>query len=109
MQVYRDNLSDARYEPHPPLREQVHYVRKSGGDGERVLRCGFIIAEPQDGIPGDIAGDDQVFVLEGRAVIETEAGDRIELVPGDLASFPKGLKATWQIIERFKAVFTYVE
>lgn len=109
MPVYKSNVASATFEPHPPFDEVSHYVRKWSGPGGRVLRVGFVIAQPQDGVVGDGAGDDNVFVLEGHAIVTTAEGEVIDLRPGDFASFPKGVAQDWQIVERFKAAFVYVE
>ena len=109
MPVFKSSLATATFEPHPPNKEVTHYMRKSGGPDGRVLRAGIVIAEPEEGVVGDGAGDDTVFVLEGHAVVRTADGETVDLRPGDFASFPKGLAQVWQIVERFKAVFVYVE
>lgn len=109
MPVFKSSLSTATFEPHPPHNEVTHYMRKSSGPDGRVLRAGIVIAEPEEGIEGDGGGDDTVFVLEGHAVVRMGDGETVDLRPGDFASFPKGSAAVWQIVERFKAVFVYVE
>jgi mannose-6-phosphate isomerase-like protein (cupin superfamily) len=109
MPVFKTSLSTAVYEPHPPYDERAHYLRKSGGSGERVLRAGFVVAEVQDGVHSDGAGDDTVFVLEGRAVVHTADGEEVQLSPGDFVSFPKGVAQVWTILERFRIAFVYVE
>jgi uncharacterized cupin superfamily protein len=109
MPVFKTSLETATYEPHPPYDEVAHYLRKSKGPDGRVLRAGFIIAEPQEGVLAAGDGDDNVFVLEGHAIVRTDEGEVIDLRPGDYASFPKGISQDWRIVERFKAVFVYVE
>jgi uncharacterized cupin superfamily protein len=109
MPVYLTSLATAKYEPHPPNDEVTHYLRRSEGPDGRVLRAGFVIAQPETGVIGDGAGDDNVFVLEGHAIVRTADGETTHLRPGDFASFPKGLAQEWEIVEQFKAVFVYVE
>jgi ethanolamine utilization protein EutQ (cupin superfamily) len=109
MPVFKTSLATATYEPHPPYDERAHYLRKSQGPDGRVLRAGFMIAEVQDDVLADGLGDDNVFVLEGHAIVETGEGETIDLRPGDFASFPKGVKQAWRIVERFRAAFVYVE
>lgn len=38
------------------------------------------------------------YIVRGRAVIETEDG-KVEIEPGDLVTFPKGLDCVWNIRE----------
>jgi quercetin dioxygenase-like cupin family protein len=108
MPVYKTSLSTAEYEPDLEHKEVKHYLRKSE-PGERVLRAGFIIAQPEQGVPGSGHGDDNVFVLAGEAHVTMADGEKVVLKAGDFASFPKGTPQTWDIIEEFKVVFVYVE
>jgi uncharacterized cupin superfamily protein len=109
MAVFKTSLSTATFEPHPPYDEVTHYLRKTVGPDGRVLRAGFVIAQPEEGVLAEGAGDDTVFVLEGHAIVKTADGETIDLLPGDYVSFPKGIAQEWHIVERFKAVFVYVE
>jgi len=42
---------------------------------------------------------EESYFLEGRVIVETEDGQRVEVKKGDLAVFPKGLRCTWYIEE----------
>jgi uncharacterized cupin superfamily protein len=44
-------------------------------------------------------------ILEGRVVVSQKDGPRLELGPGDLATFPKGAVTRWDVRERLKKVF----
>jgi ethanolamine utilization protein EutQ (cupin superfamily) len=109
MSIFKANINTQDYEPHPPYKEKTHYLRKSTDADGRVLRAGFLIADPEKDAPGDGAGDDNVFVIEGRAIIRTDEGEVVEIGPGDFVSCPKGVKTHWEIVERLKVVFVYVE
>jgi uncharacterized cupin superfamily protein len=37
------------------------------------------------------------FILSGGATITPETGDTVTIVPGDLVTFPVGIKCTWRI------------
>jgi uncharacterized cupin superfamily protein len=89
--------------------EKTHYLRKSEGSWS-VLRAGMVIAQPEEGVESNGAGDDTVFVLAGEAHVRVaDAEEPIVLKPGDFVSFPKGTPQTWTIVEEFRAVFVYVE
>ncbi len=49
------------------------------------------------------------YFLEGRVVVETEDGQRVEVKKGDLAVFPKGLKCTWLIKEPIRKHFNILD
>ena len=48
---------------------------------------------------------EESYFLEGRVIIETADGQRVEVKKGDLATFPKGLACTWHIIEPMRKHF----
>ncbi len=48
---------------------------------------------------------EQSYFLQGRVIVETEDGRRVEVKKGDLAVFPKGLKCTWHIMEPMRKHF----
>ena len=37
------------------------------------------------------------LILEGNARVEPENGEAVEFGPGDLVTFPKGMKCVWKI------------
>jgi uncharacterized protein len=37
------------------------------------------------------------FVLEGEVKVTTPEGEAVEFGPGDLVTFPRGLKCTWDV------------
>jgi uncharacterized cupin superfamily protein len=40
---------------------------------------------------------EECFLLEGKVVVETEDGNRVEFEKGDFVTFPKGLSCVWDI------------
>ncbi|MFI1468916.1 hypothetical protein [Streptomyces wuyuanensis] len=46
-------------------------------------------------LPYRVTGSDSFHVIEGEAELESPSGDRIELVPGGIYSFPDGFTATF--------------
>jgi len=46
------------------------------------------------------------YVFEGKVKVKTADGD-VEINKGDLVTFPKGLKCTWNVIEKINKVYTF--
>ncbi len=42
---------------------------------------------------------EECYLLEGKVVVETEDGEKVEFGKGDFVTFPKGLSCTWDIKE----------
>lgn len=49
--------------------------------------------------------DESAYVLEGKVKVKT-AEEEVEIKKGDLVHFPKGLKCTWNVLERISKVYT---
>jgi uncharacterized protein len=47
------------------------------------------------------------YVFEGRVTVETQDGQTVEIGPGDLVTFPKGLKCTWTVHEKIRKVYKF--
>lgn len=109
MTPFRTNVATTDYVQSDEYDEKHHYLRRSEGSWS-VLRAGFVVAQPEEGVAGSGAGDDTVFVLAGEAhVTVADSDEPIILRKGDFVSFPKGTPQTWNIVEEFRAVFVYVE
>jgi uncharacterized cupin superfamily protein len=104
--VRRSSADTAEYEPFIYEGEEtgeVSWLRtESAGDG--MLLAGFWRSEPRT-VNYVFAGDETFHVLRGRVRIEPEGKDAVELSEGDVASFPKGLKAVWHVEEPFQKFF----
>jgi hypothetical protein len=49
--------------------------------------------------------DETCYILEGKAIIDSAKGERVEITKGDLVFLPKGLKCRWQVLEKVKKVY----
>jgi len=47
------------------------------------------------------------FILEGEALITPENGPSVTIKPGDLVTFPKGMKCCWKIIEPIRKHYDF--
>ena len=50
--------------------------------------------------------NETAYVLEGKVKVKTPS-EEVEINKGDLVTFPKGLKCTWNVIERIRKVYTF--
>jgi uncharacterized cupin superfamily protein len=50
-----------------------------------------------------------LHVLEGRATVVLDAGQVIELAPGDVAYLPSGQESRWTFHTRFKEIWILVD
>lgn len=50
--------------------------------------------------------DEFVHVHAGHVIVTTPDGGKVELRAGDFATFPRGLKTEWQVLERVHKTFT---
>lgn len=50
--------------------------------------------------------DEAAYVFEGKVKVTTPSGE-VEINKGDLVHFPKGLKCTWNVIEKIKKVYKF--
>jgi len=44
-------------------------------------------------------GTEECYLLEGKVVVETKDGKKVEFGKGDFVTFPDGLSCTWDIKE----------
>ncbi len=50
---------------------------------------------------------EECYLLEGKVVVETEDGDKLEFRSGDFVSFPKRLSCIWDIQEPVKKHYNF--
>jgi uncharacterized cupin superfamily protein len=43
--------------------------------------------------------NEDCYILQGKAVVTPDGGEPTELVPGDFATFPVGMSASWDVKE----------
>ncbi|MFH1655971.1 MAG: cupin domain-containing protein [Candidatus Omnitrophota bacterium] len=46
------------------------------------------------------------YIYQGKVTVKTPSVE-VEIKSGDLVTFPKGLKCTWQVKERIRKVYTF--
>jgi uncharacterized cupin superfamily protein len=55
-----------------------------------------------------LSGDEALFIVEGRLVVEAEGGERVELGPGDIVAVAQHTQCSWTISEPLKAFYAIV-
>ncbi len=46
------------------------------------------------------------YIIEGEVTVETDTG-KVDIKPGDLVTFPKGLKCVWDVKKPIRKVYTF--
>jgi uncharacterized cupin superfamily protein len=57
----------------------------------------------------DVESDETFVVLEGRATIESEGQEPVEVGPGDVCILPAGARTTWTVHETLRKVYVIRE
>lgn len=50
---------------------------------------------------------EECYLLEGRVIVETEDGKKVEFGKGDFVTFPKGLSCIWDIKEPVRKHYNF--
>jgi len=50
--------------------------------------------------------DEICYILEGKVKVKTPK-EEVEINRGDLVTFPKGLKCTWDVLKKIRKVYTF--
>lgn len=47
------------------------------------------------------------YILEGKAEVTTEDGEKVEFEKGDLVQFPRGLKCEWNVKKKIRKYYNF--
>lgn len=61
--------------------------------------------EITEGVVSDVEADELFVVLSGRATVEVEGGEPLELGPGTVGILRAGERTVWRVRERLRKVF----
>lgn len=50
--------------------------------------------------------DEVCYILEGKVKVKTPE-EEVEINKGDLVTFPKGLKCTWNVLQKIRKVYSF--
>ncbi len=56
--------------------------------------------------PWTYDSDEECYIIEGEIVVETET-ETVNIKPGDMVTFPAGLKCTWDIKKPVKKHYNF--
>jgi uncharacterized protein len=109
-EVKQSNDAPTEFEPFPLTevldgdpRGAVHWLRTMGS-GEATLMAGIFVGQPSR-FRYTFETDETFHVIEGRVTITLDSGASATLGPDDIASFPRGAQATWEITEPLRKFF----
>ena len=104
--VSRTHVDATTYEPFlvngVPFGE-VHWLRTTSSGGGTLFTG--LWRHPAGQFEYVFPADETFHLLEGRLRIALAGGPTLELVPGDVVSFPQGEASTWTILEPMKKFF----
>lgn len=49
--------------------------------------------------------DETAYVFEGKVKVKPEGAEEVEINAGDLVTFPKGMKCTWNVVQKIRKVY----
>jgi hypothetical protein len=47
------------------------------------------------------------YILDGEVIVTPDGGEPVEIVAGDLVTFPKGMSCTWDVKEDVKKHYNF--
>ncbi len=101
--VFTSNVDTQEWEADPEVGGLVHVLAETERAQAGMSRFDVMPAEPVTYTP---PGRETIVVLEGAARIDLKDGPSVTVRAGDIASFPEGVEATWNLLEvPFKEVW----
>lgn len=109
-------MSQVFYAQHDPTAFEpfelgtVQWLRRPGDNGNEALSAGIWKVTPEQAPePFDlpINEDETIYIVSGHLHIEVLDGDSFDLKAGSMASFSKGAKTRWTVVEPTVEFFVY--
>jgi hypothetical protein len=104
--VWVTKRGEERFEPDPEVGGSVHVLRE-----DDAVQAGIWAAPPPGDEPAAEAFEfphhETIYVLTGSVRIQIEGGPLLELGPGDMASFRKGVRSVWSPSADFTEFWVY--
>lgn len=50
---------------------------------------------------------EECYILEGKVIVETEEGEKVEINAGDFVTFEKGLSCKWNVLEPVRKHYNF--
>ena len=104
--VWVTKAGEERFEPDPEVGGSVHVLRE-----DDAVQAGIWSAPPPEDKPNteifEFPHHETVYVLTGSVRIDIDGGPMLELGPGDMASFRKGVRSVWNPSADFTEFWVY--
>ncbi|MDR6505737.1 cupin domain-containing protein [Arthrobacter oryzae] len=103
-----DAFAPDKYEPF--IVGRVQWLRRPGDGNRPALSAGFwhvTLEEAPEPFDLVIEADETIHIIEGHLHIDVVDGDTFDLKPGSAASFNKGTRTRWTVVETTTEFFVY--
>ncbi|CAD7702003.1 unnamed protein product, partial [Ostreobium quekettii] len=57
--------------------------------------------------PWTYDSNETCYILEGQVTVTTDTGESVDIKPGDLVTFPKGMSCTWDVQKAIRKHYTF--
>jgi len=71
------------------------------------MRNWSIWESPITTFPWEYDSTEVCYFLQGRVIVETPDGQKVEIKKGDLVKFPAGLKCVWKVLEAVRKHYNF--
>jgi uncharacterized protein len=51
--------------------------------------------------------NETAYILEGQVTVTCADGQKVDIGPGDLVRFPKGLSCTWEVKQKIRKIYRF--
>ncbi|MEA2037165.1 MAG: cupin domain-containing protein [Nanoarchaeota archaeon] len=82
-------------------------VRKPTDEEKKEAESWGIWEKEESSFPLSYDEEETCLILEGKAEVTTEDGEKVEFGVGDYVVFPQGLKCTWKITSPIKKHYKF--
>lgn len=103
--VYVSRIDTDRWEPDDEIGGSAHILFEDDGSTVGLWRSDP--ANPTRSVEVEIPARETIVVLEGTVRVGIDGTSTLELVPGDMASVPKGSRIAWDPSPDCKVIWVY--
>lgn len=82
-------------------------IRKPTKEEQEEIKNWGIWEKEVSEFPWQYDEKESCYILEGKAEVTAESGEKVEFGKGDFVVFPKGLKCTWKITEPIRKHYKF--
>ena len=86
-------------------------IRVERPDDRRLRAMGVfrwpVWEKEESEFPWEYDMEEVCYILEGRATVTPREGEPVTITPGDLVTFPQGMKCRWSITEAIRKHYDF--